>query len=160
LRQIFCPAARRDSRPVGRDFRPVGRDSHLAGRDSHPTGRDTGLLTFPRSVLYMKMKRTTWNSQDKQRNRDYMKKKRSAQTSQDKQENREYMKDYIKKKRFAAATGQYKQKDKDYVLKKLISKFHDTVSKGPTYVCTCCDQLWYKHSVSNVDVNIPRFCDC
>ncbi|CAB4028418.1 Hypothetical predicted protein, partial [Paramuricea clavata] len=31
--------------------------------------------------------------------------------------------------------------------KSLISKFHDIVSQGPLYICTCCDQLWYKHSV-------------
>ncbi len=40
---------------MGRDIRPVGRDSHPAGRDSRPAGRDTGLLTFPRSVLYKGM---------------------------------------------------------------------------------------------------------
>ena len=28
-----------------------------------------------------------------------------------------------------------------------ISKFHDMVSQGPLYICTCCDQLFYKHSV-------------
>ena len=28
-----------------------------------------------------------------------------------------------------------------------ISKFHETVAKGPLYVCSCCDQLWYRHSV-------------
>jgi hypothetical protein len=32
-------------------------------------------------------------------------------------------------------------------LQSLISKFHDVVSQGPLYICTCCDQLWYKHSV-------------
>ena len=30
----------------------------------------------------------------------------------------------------------------------LVSKFHAIVSDGPMYVCTCCDQLWYKHSVT------------
>ena len=30
----------------------------------------------------------------------------------------------------------------------LISKFHNIVSQGPLYICSCCDQLWYKHSVS------------
>ena len=29
----------------------------------------------------------------------------------------------------------------------LIAKFHDIVSQQPSYVCTCCDQLWYRHSV-------------
>lgn len=23
------------------------------------------------------------------------------------------------------------------------------MNKGPVYVCSCCDQLWYKHSVSS-----------
>ena len=29
----------------------------------------------------------------------------------------------------------------------LISRFHNIVSQGPLYICSCCDQLWYKHSV-------------
>jgi len=29
-----------------------------------------------------------------------------------------------------------------------IRKFHTAVSSGPLYICTCCDQLWYKHSVT------------
>ena len=28
-----------------------------------------------------------------------------------------------------------------------MAKFHDIVSQGPLYVCTCCDQSWYRHSV-------------
>ena len=32
-------------------------------------------------------------------------------------------------------------------LQNLIAKFHDVASQGPLYICTCCDQLWYKHSV-------------
>ena len=30
----------------------------------------------------------------------------------------------------------------------LIRNFHESVSTGPLYICTCCDQLWYKDSVS------------
>ena len=26
-------------------------------------------------------------------------------------------------------------------------KFHKSVSTDPLYICSCCDQLWYKHSV-------------
>ena len=33
----------------------------------------------------------------------------------------------------------------------MITEFHDIVSHGPMYICTCCDQLWYKHSVTKVD---------
>ena len=28
-----------------------------------------------------------------------------------------------------------------------INRFHEIVNQGPLYVCTCCDQLWYRHSV-------------
>ena len=31
----------------------------------------------------------------------------------------------------------------------VISKFHEIVAQGPLYICTCCDQLWYKHTVVN-----------
>ena len=33
----------------------------------------------------------------------------------------------------------------------LVRKFHNSVSAGPLYICTCCDQLWYKHSVLPAD---------
>jgi hypothetical protein len=29
----------------------------------------------------------------------------------------------------------------------MIHNFHQTVQEGPIYICTCCDQLWYRHSV-------------
>ena len=29
----------------------------------------------------------------------------------------------------------------------MITKFHDSIGCGPEYICTCCDQLWYKTSV-------------
>ena len=41
-------------------------------------------------------------------------------------------------------------------LTELISTFHAQVSQGPVYVCSCCDQLWYRHSVTCV-TNIKQF---
>ena len=32
-----------------------------------------------------------------------------------------------------------------------IQKFHAVVSRGPLYICSCCDQLWYKHSVVSAE---------
>ena len=32
-----------------------------------------------------------------------------------------------------------------------IQKFHAAVSRGPLYICSCCDQLWYKHTVVNAE---------
>ena len=29
-----------------------------------------------------------------------------------------------------------------------VRKFHAAVSEGPMYIRSCCDQLWYKHSVT------------
>ena len=29
----------------------------------------------------------------------------------------------------------------------LVSLFHKVVAEGPTHICICCDQLWYRHSV-------------
>ena len=30
---------------------------------------------------------------------------------------------------------------------KVIEAFHDNIKCGPEYVCTCCDQLWYRSPV-------------
>ena len=32
-----------------------------------------------------------------------------------------------------------------------MSQFHEVIFKGALYICTCCDQLWYKHSMFNVE---------
>ena len=33
----------------------------------------------------------------------------------------------------------------------LIHRFHIALSKAPVYICTCCDQLWYRHSVNSAE---------
>ncbi|KAJ8017378.1 hypothetical protein HOLleu_45264 [Holothuria leucospilota] len=35
-------------------------------------------------------------------------------------------------------------------LKDLIDVFHKAVQQGPVYICSCCEQLWFKRSVENV----------
>ena len=72
--------------------------------------------------------------------KEYMKSKRASEldSPQTKQKKKQYMKDYMKSKRFEF---------QNQSLQGLISDFHDIVSQGPHYICTCCDQLWYKHSV-------------
>ena len=64
-------------------------------------------------------------------------------TSCEKNQNTECQSDYNK----GMNTSEAKRKKTE----NLISKFHDIVSHGPLYVCSCCDQLWYKHSVSSAD---------
>ena len=35
----------------------------------------------------------------------------------------------------------------------VIQSFHDSINCGPEYICTCCDQLWYRSSVTKCDAN-------
>ena len=48
-------------------------------------------------------------------------------------------------------TTSNKETKKDMPLDYFISDFHILVSQGPLFICSCCDQLWYKHSVSSAD---------
>ena len=45
---------------------------------------------------------------------------------------------------------------------KVIEAFHDNIRCGPEYVCTCCNQLWYRSSVRSVKqtnvLNVPKRC--
>ncbi|CAB4029251.1 Hypothetical predicted protein [Paramuricea clavata] len=105
--------------------------------------------------------------------KEYMKRKRASESSQPstrsieaKQKKIIYAKQYRKQKQYSESSQpstlgiEAKQKKRLYAkqyrkqkyceiepLQSLISKFHDIVSQGPLYICTCCDQLWYKHSV-------------
>ena len=35
----------------------------------------------------------------------------------------------------------------------VIQSFHDSINCGPEYICTCCDQLWYRSSVTKCDAS-------
>ena len=35
----------------------------------------------------------------------------------------------------------------------VIQTFHDNIKCGPEYICTCCDQLWYRSSVRKCEAN-------
>lgn len=37
--------------------------------------------------------------------------------------------------------------------KSVMKKIHENISCGPEYICTCCDQLWYKSSVTKCNAN-------
>ena len=38
----------------------------------------------------------------------------------------------------------------------LLKIFNENIAEGPVYVCTCCQQIWFKHSVHNVDEMILK----
>ena len=36
-------------------------------------------------------------------------------------------------------------------LTQLLNIFNSSIAEGPVYVCTCCEQIWFRHSVFNVN---------
>ena len=47
-------------------------------------------------------------------------------------------------------------------MSKVIQSFRDKISHGPEYICTCCDQLWFRSSVSkcNSMTELKNDCAC
>ena len=41
---------------------------------------------------------------------------------------------------------------------KAIEFFHKNIGVGPEYICTCCDQLWYKSSVTQCNASVYKSC--
>ena len=41
---------------------------------------------------------------------------------------------------------------------KAIEFFHKNISVGPEYICTCCDQLWYRSSVTQCNASLYKSC--
>ena len=96
------------------------------------------------------------SNSNENKNNDYTKEYRKKNEC-NKDKNNEYMKGYWK-------SNCNKDKNSDYMtilerkrlehtqlqaVQNLISKFHAIVLEGPLYICSCCDQFWYKHSVSS-----------
>ena len=46
----------------------------------------------------------------------------------------------------------------DLAMSKIIKNFHENIKDGPEYICTCCDQLWYKASVTKCNPNLYKMC--
>ena len=46
----------------------------------------------------------------------------------------------------------------DLAMSKIITNFHENIKDGPEYICTCCDQLWYKSSVTKCNPNLYKMC--
>ena len=46
----------------------------------------------------------------------------------------------------------------DLTMPKIIKNFHENIKGGPEYICTCCDQLWYKSSVTKCNPNLYKTC--
>ncbi len=47
----------------------------------------------------------------------------------------------------AKSLSWFTQNTENQNVSKIIKTFHDLIQEGPEYICTCCDQLWYRSSV-------------
>jgi hypothetical protein len=103
-------------------------------------------------------KRNSSNNREKEKNKQL---KSSSQEARDEENQKKHtINNRYKEKEHkhlirSCTEARQGEKDRKQAKKKivdagtLIKNFHDLVEKGPCYVCTCCDQLWYRESVSS-----------
>ena len=106
----------------------------------------------------MRQYRITNVSQEKMaKHNEYQRNYRTRTASRDEKAKRnEYQRSYRTTNASHGKKAKWNEYQQNYRASSLsmestITKFHQIVSQGPLYVCTCCDQLWYKHSVTNAD---------
>ena len=109
-------------------------------------------------AAYMRQYRITNVSQEKMaKHNEYQRNYRTRTASPDEKVKRnEYQRSYRTTNASHGKKAKWNEYQQNYRASSLsmestITKFHQIVSQGPLYVCTCCDQLWYKHSVTNAD---------
>ena len=85
-------------------------------------------------------KRATNNESDKQRESSLTQKRQNAKNAY-----------HSRSAQTQENCSMKRLKGNSFTLEELIADFHNAVSNGPVYICTCCDQLWYKHSVCLAD---------
>ncbi|XP_078381394.1 uncharacterized protein LOC144664149 [Oculina patagonica] len=99
-------------------------------------------------------------TESKEQQEKRLKKQRESKQRVKKTETKQHKKDQLNKRREAYTAkkrcdnvktqnleGQLKQTSCD----ELVVSFRELVATGPTFVCTCCDQLWYKHSLVRIE---------
>ena len=80
-------------------------------------------------------------------NNDVQKRKRD-QSRQLQRDEDELLETPSKKQNCAVA-----EESQEIKMEKVIQSFHDSIKCGPEYICSCCDQLWYRSSVTKCDAN-------
>ncbi|XP_052276203.1 uncharacterized protein LOC127875286 isoform X2 [Dreissena polymorpha] len=78
-------------------------------------------------------------------------KKSESTRKRNSSENREHEKINKKRQRVDANFKEQETKRKKYNMEKnMINNFHKKVRSGPNFICTICDQLWYKNNVTSL----------
>ena len=55
--------------------------------------------------------------------------------------------------KFTDATDELQSQNNKNNATWMINLFHKNIEQGPEFICTCCDQMWYKSSVMKCDAN-------
>ena len=76
--------------------------------------------------------------------------RRERSTSEGQAKNRESSRKSMKRKRNSTEEIQRKRRKCAVVFADVVNKFNETISGSCSYVCSCCQQLWFKHSVKDV----------
>ena len=90
---------------------------------------------------------------DKKKTNEYVRRYRKTRPDGLRQNYNAYMREYRASKaseqnnNYSCEGNDENPQKQPISLKDLISTFHRIVNNRPVYVCSCCDQLWYKHSV-------------
>ena len=101
-----------------------------------------------RHAAYMRQYRLKQTPEDKKKQAAAKQKSCLKQTAEQKQKHVAQMRKYRSKQTEQKACCTANGKEHNiHVFDSLISKFHNIVSSGPFYICSCCDQMWYRHSV-------------
>jgi len=95
----------------------------------------------------------------RQKRAEYMRAYRAKRSADAKQTEASYKRAYKAKKTLkpkekacesqSSVMKQYRTNCKASCIQDFIYKFHNIVSQGPMYICSCCDLLWYRHSVKS-----------
>ena len=95
----------------------------------------------------------------RQKRAEYMRAYHAKRSADAKQKEASYKRAYKAKKALkpkekacesqSSIMKQYRTNSLACCTQDFIYKFHNIVSQGPMYTCSCCDQLWYRHSVSS-----------
>ncbi len=99
-------------------------------------------------------------TETKQQREERLKRDREQKRRVKKTETKRQKEERLNKRREADSRRKRSESGKDQTMGgdlkqtsyyQLIVNFHKLVATGPTFVCICCDQLWYKHSLARVE---------
>ena len=145
----------RKMKRIDKDYRSKEKNRDKSDRKVKRSDKDYRSTERSRDTSERKRKRTDEDYRSKERNRETSdrKMKRSDKDYRSTERRRETS---DRKRRRVETECRLKATPSATVLHELAIKFHQTVQQGPCYICTCCNQLVYRHSVVTFEVILDK----